>query len=191
MPFLLAARLGSGADDVVESPLSHLCPVEFPWLLGMTALATYLCVPETDQMPAIGVMVASLAVIELIARRPSGTSVQVVAAAIVLWSGLYGATGRESAVVGALFAFWPLVLVGGAALWLRGRERPVAGRLQRWGIGLTGGIAAVAVARTGAIQPTVGPALVAAGVAAVASIVLCLLVLRRPGRTGDGADATR
>ena len=41
-----------------ESPLSHLCPGEYPWLLAMTALAIYLCVPETDQMAAIGVMVA-------------------------------------------------------------------------------------------------------------------------------------
>jgi len=174
---------------VVESPLSNLSLVEFPWLLGMTALATYLCVPETDQMPAIGVMVASLAVIELVTRRPSGTVVRVVAAAIVLWSGLYGATGRQSAIVGALFAFWPFVLVGGSALWLRWRELPVARRSERWAVGLTGGIAAVAVARTGALQPTIRPALVAGGIAAVVSIAVCGLILGRPRRVVDRADA--
>ncbi len=87
-------------------------PGEVPALLGLTAIAIYGCVPETsNQMPAIGVMLASLFVIELIARRPSAPLVHAVAAGIVLWSGLYGATGRESAIVGALFAFWPLVLV--------------------------------------------------------------------------------
>ena len=176
---------------MTELPLSNLSPVEFPWLLGMTALATYLCVPETDQMPAIGAMVASLAVVELIARRPSGTVVQLVASAIVLWSGLYGATGRQSAIVGAFFAFWPLVLVGGTALWLRWRELPVARRSERWAVGLTGGIAAVAVARTGALQPTIRPALVAAGIAAVASIAVCGLILGRPRRAVDRADAGR
>ena len=33
-------------------------PGEVPALLGLTAIAIYGCVPETDQMPAIGVMLA-------------------------------------------------------------------------------------------------------------------------------------
>jgi hypothetical protein len=169
-----------------ESPLSHLCPGEYPWLLAMTALATYLCVPETDQMPAIGAMVLALAVVELIARRASGAIVQIVAAAIVLWSGLYGATGRGSAIVGAIFAFWPLVLVASAVLWLRWRERPAVRVLQRFGVGLIGGVAAVAVARTGALQPAVRPALVAVAVAGVVSAVLALAIVSQPGRTGEG-----
>ncbi len=44
-------------------------PGEVPALLGLTAIAIYGCVPETDQMPAIGVMLAALFVIELVARQ--------------------------------------------------------------------------------------------------------------------------
>ena len=150
-------------------------PGEVPALLGLTAIAIYGCVPETNnQMPAIGVMLASLFVIELIARRPSGLLVHAVAIGIVLWSGLYGATGRESAIVGALFAFWPLVLVVIVCHW-PGREQPQP--TARWIIGLIGGIAAVAVARTGALEPTIGPALIAVAIAVPASLAVALVVV--------------
>jgi hypothetical protein len=149
-------------------------PGELPALLGLTAIAIYGCVPETsDQMPAIGVMLAALFAIELITRRPSGLLVHAVAAGIVLWSGLYGATGRESAIVGALFAFWPLALVV-IVCHLPGRPQPTP--VTRWIIGLIGGIAAVAVARTGALEPTVGPALLAVAIALPASLIAALLV---------------
>jgi hypothetical protein len=49
--------------------------------------------------------------------------------------------------------------------------------LRRWAIGFTGGVAGLVVARTGAIQPSVGPALVAAGLAAVVSVVVTGLIL--------------
>ncbi len=97
----------------------------------------------------------------------------VVAIGIVLWSGLYGATGRESAIVGALFAFWPLVLVVVVCHW-PGRPQPVP--VTRWIIGLIGGVAAVAVARTGALQPTIGPALLAVAIALPSSLAIALLV---------------
>jgi hypothetical protein len=91
----------------------------------------------------------------------------------VLWSGLYGATGRESAIVGALFAFWPLVLV---VLVCHRPGRPQPRPVVRWAVGLIGGIAAVAVARTGALEPTIGPALVAVAIALPASLAVALLV---------------
>ena len=97
-----------------------------------------------------------------------------VAVGIVLWSGLYGATGRESAIVGALFAFWPLVLVVIVCHWPgRAQPRPMT----RWIIGLIGGIAAVAVARTGALEPTIGPALLAVAIALPASLAVALVVV--------------
>jgi hypothetical protein len=148
-------------------------PGEVPALLGLTAIAIYGCVPETGQMRAIGVMLAPLFVIELVARRQSGLLVHAVAAGIVLWSGLYGATGRDSAIVGALFAFWPLVLVVIMCHW-PGRAQPSP--VIRWIIGLIGGIAAVAVARTGALEPTIGPALLAVAIALPVSLVAALLV---------------
>ena len=149
-------------------------PGEVPALLGVTAIAIYGCVPETNnQMPVIGVMLASLFVIELIARWPSGLLVHAVAAGIVLWAGLYGATGRDSAIVGALFAFWPLVLV---VIVCHRPGRPKPSPMTRWIIALIGGIAAVAVARTGALEPTIGPALVAVAIALPASLGLALAV---------------
>ena len=149
-------------------------PAEVPALLGLSAIAIYGCVPETsDQMPAVGVMLAALFLIELVARQPSAPLVHAVAIGIVLWSGLYGATGRESAIVGAFFAFWPLVLV--LIMCHRpGRAQPVP--VVRWIIGLIGGIGAVAVARTGALQPTIGPALLAVAIALPASLAAALLV---------------
>lgn len=164
-------------------PTSRWSPGEFPAYLAMTAIATYACVPETDQMRAIGLMVLSLGIIEIITSVPSGPAVQVTAIGIVAWSGLYGATGRDSAIVGALFAFWPLVMVVGADLWLRRRKLAPARRTQRLLIGLVGGGAAIAVARTGALDPTIGPALLAVAVAAPISIGIGALVVRPTDRT--------
>ena len=155
-------------------------PGEAPALLGLSAVAVYGCVPETGQMRAIGVMLASLFVIELVARRPSGLLVHTVAAGIVLWSGLYGATGRDSAIVGTLFAFWPLVLVV-IACRLPGYSQPTP--VERWTIGLIGGIAAVALARTGALEPTIGPALLAVTIALPTSLVAALVVVAVSRRT--------
>jgi hypothetical protein len=145
----------------------EFAPGELPVLLGWAAVAIYGCVPETDQMPTIGAMVAGLFVIERVTRLPSALPIQLVATAIVLWSGLYGATGRGSAIVGAWFAFWALVMVLASAGVFGVRPS-----VERWVIGAIGGVAAVAVARTGAIEPTTGPALVAVAIAAPASLVL-------------------
>ena len=152
--------------DPDARPRVEFAPGELPVLLGYAAVAIYGCVPETDQMPAIGWMVAGLFVIERVTRAPSSLVAQALAAGLVLWSGLYGATGRGSALVGAWFAFWPLVLVVASA-WVFGLRSSRA----RWAIGAIGAVAAVAVARTGAIEPTTAPALVAVAIAAPLSLV--------------------
>lgn len=149
-----------------------LGPREYPFLLALAAIAIYGCVPETGQMPTIGMLVAGLFVIEVVTRLPSAPVVSLTATLIVLWSGLHGATGRGSAIVGAWFAFWPIVLVTLAALLLGPLRAPV-----RWTIGLIGGVAAVAVARTGGIEPTVAPALVAVVVAAPVSLLAAWVVV--------------
>ena len=145
----------------------RFAPGDYPFLLVLAATAIYGCVPETDQMPTIGALIVGLFVVEVVTRERSAVVVSIVATLIVLWSGLYGATGRGSAVVGAWFAFWPilLVLAFGVAV---GPVRP----MERLAIGLIGGSAAVAVARTGGIEPTVTPALIAVAVAAPVSVVL-------------------
>jgi hypothetical protein len=154
------------------SPRVEFVPGEVPALLGLTAMAIYGCVPETDQMPTIGWMIVGLFAIEVVTRTTSAVGVHTLAAAIVLWSGVYGATGRGSAIVGAWFAFWPLVLVVGSMLAFNSQPP------RRWVIGLIGGMAAIAVARTGAIDTDTTPALVAVAVAAPVSIAAAWAVAR-------------
>lgn len=167
-----------------NSSLVEFTPGEYPALLALTCVAIYGCVPETGQMPAMGAMVACLFLIEVSTRASSVLLVKLVAALIVLWSGLYGATGRGSAVVGAWFAFWPLVLVVGCAV-VFAPLRLVA----RWIIGIIGGVAAVAVARTGGIEPTTGPAIVAVALAVPLSMTAAYVVVALSRRI-DG-PATR
>jgi hypothetical protein len=159
-------------------------PGVWPLTLTAAAIAIYGCVPETTHMPAFGLMTIGLAVVEVVTRQRSAPVVFVVAAASVLWSGLYGATGRDSAIVGALFALWPVVIVPTVALLVPGLRFRC--ELVSWVIAAIGAAAAVAVARTGAIQPTVGPALVAVAVAAPSSLVAAVAVARWPWRTAVG-----
>jgi hypothetical protein len=175
--YIVAVWSPNERSDVMTRIWWSFSPGEFPVLLAWSALAIYGCVPETDQMPTIAVMVAGLTVVELLTRTTSALPVHLLAAGIVLWSGLYGATGRGSAVVGAWFAFWPLVLVIGASL--------VAGPLPaptRWALGAVGASAAVAVARTGGIEPTTTPAVVAIAIAAPVSIAASAAVVRFSSR---------
>ena len=132
-------------------------PGVWPAIWCVVAAAIYGCVPETDQMGAMGVLVVGCLLLELITRRRLGVVVHLAVAGVLLWAGLYGASGQDRAVVGALFAFWPAVIVPLIALvWpsLLSRPEPV-----RWTIAGLGGAAALIVARTGAIQPDVDSAL--------------------------------
>ncbi len=140
-------------------------PGSIPALIGVAQFAIYSCVPETDQIPQVVAAVVVLIALEISAARTMPWWLVVAVFGLVLWSGLFGATGRDSALVGTLFATWPLVLVLVGVLAGVGSPR-VAGAV--------GSIAAVSVARTGGLEPTVGPALVAVAVAAVASLVVAL-----------------
>jgi hypothetical protein len=154
------------------SPLPDLTPGEYPMLLGWAALAIYGCVPETGQMSTIGLLVIGLLLAEVATGNRSHWAVHALATLVVLWAGLYGATGRGSAVVGAWFAFWPIVLVALTSI-IAGPIRPTI----RWMIGAIGGLAAVGMARTGGIEPTTTPALMAAGVAGLLSLIAAAGVL--------------
>jgi hypothetical protein len=143
-------------------------PGAVPALIGVMQFAIYCCVPETDQIPQVVFAVVVLIALELAADRPMPWWLVLAVVGLVMWSGLFGATGRESALVGALFAAWPLVLV------LAGVGSPVVAA----GVG---SVAAVAVARTGALQPTVRPALVAVAVAVFVSLGVISLVRPRSG----------
>jgi hypothetical protein len=161
----------------------RFAPGELPFLLALTVVAIYGCVPETDQMATIGALIAGLFVVEVVTRMPSAPIVSLTAVLIVLWSGLYGATGRGSAVVGAWFAFWPVVLVALFAVLFGPLRLPV-----RLAIGLIGGVAAVAVARTGGIEPTTAPALVAVAVAIPVSLAAAWGVVALSRRYDESAN---
>ncbi len=144
-------------------------PGSIPVLIGVVQFAIYCCVPETDQVPQVVAAVVVLITLEVSAARPMPWWLVMTVFGLVMWTGLFGATGRESALVGTLFATWPLVLV----LARVGSPRVA---------GVIGSIAAVAVARTGGLEPTVRPALVAVAIAALVSAFVVLVGVRpRPG----------
>ena len=155
-------------------------------VLGSTAVM-YACVPETDHFGWIAIAPATLAAIELQRGRRVSSSWIIGVAHLVWWAGIYGATGRESAFVGAWFAWWPTLVVAVMSPWVARIRSP------RW---LTATVlvaplvvATGVVARTGAVEPTVEPALAAVGVAApasaaVAALLLVVLFDRRAQRAG-------
>lgn len=154
-----------------------VAPGEFPGLLTVAVVVMYACVPETDHLTNIGLMTAGLAVVEILTQRRSHVVAAGLAFVLVLWAGRHGAAERGSAIVGALFALWPLVLVASAARWTQ------VVWWQRWAIGAVGAVAALFVARTGALEPTVWPAVASVAVAAPISFAIAVVI----ARVGDGA----
>jgi hypothetical protein len=162
-------------------------PGMLPAFLGASAVAVYLCVPETNtQMPSVFALVVVLVLMEVIGRARVPLLLHTFLAIVVLWSGVFGATGRPSALVGTLVAMWPPVLVGVAALVRPRFERtPLVARLTVAAVGVG---AALVVARTGALDDELDPALVDAAVAVGATalvgglIVLVVRPRRRPVR---------
>ena len=164
-------------------------PGVLPFVIATSAAAIYGCVPETsDQMPLIGALVIMLIAVEVLYRRQIHIGFHGLVAAMVLWSGIYGATWRQSALIGALFAMWPILIVPAVTLVVRRLTRtaePV-----RWLVAGLGMAAALIVARTGALQPTAGPALVAVSVWAGASLVLaCGIAAMAPTSSSNSPPA--
>lgn len=146
------------------------------WLAGLGVLGVlYLCVPETDQIEAVVVLVVALAVIE---RTLGAPLLWPVAMTAVAWAGLYGATGRQSALVGTVVALAvPLVAAAVVALV----DRPQV-RIWPWAVLLLSFAWAGSVARTGALSPSIGPAVLAAmgfGAALAAALAAVARLTRR------------
>lgn len=146
----------------------HTIGVAWWGLLG-SAIAVYGCVPETDQMREVGVVVAAGGLAELLLRRRLPTPALVAAAAYVEWSALYGATGRGRALVGGLFALTPLIAVA-----------VFDAKRRSWLLGLVWVVAAVVMARTGGIATSLRPALVAAAICGAVALAVSALLVRRP-----------
>lgn len=139
------------------------------WALLGSAVAVYGCVPETDQMREVGIVVAAGGVAEVLLRSRLPTPSLLAAAAYVEWSALFGATGQARALAGGLFALTPLVAV--AVVRSRARWSSPA-------VAVVWVVAAVVMARTGGIATSLPPAVRASAVcAAVASLLTVGLVL--------------
>ncbi|MEX2625965.1 MAG: hypothetical protein WD225_03720 [Ilumatobacteraceae bacterium] len=149
-------------------------PGDAPLVLVAPVTASYLCVPETDQLLRVAVVVAVVTLAAALARRRVPLIVLALLAAYVLWAGVFGSAGRASALVGALVAWWPVVL-----LPLMGWWRPALAGASIWARGLVvviGAAASIAVARTGALEPTLTPALAATAIALPASLAVAVAI---------------
>ncbi|MGB8860465.1 MAG: hypothetical protein WCC60_14470 [Ilumatobacteraceae bacterium] len=161
-----------------------LAPPGGAWLvlLGSVA-AVYACVPETDQLREVGVVVVAGGLAELLLRRRLPSGALVGAVVLVQWSALFGATGQARALASGLFALSPLVAVAVvtsvAASRAEGRATTV--RLA-WVVAALWVLAAIVVARTGGIASSLQPAAVAVTAAAAVSTVVSAVLVRRARR---------
>ena len=160
--------------------LRRLLPIPgvAPLTLVAALVAIYLCVPETDQIPIAAFVPLALVGMEIASRRQMGLEWYAVAAASVGWAGLFGATGRQSALVGALFAWWAVALVP-----LVHAARPLPSRAAAIGVALIGAVSVVVMARTGGIADTAEAAWLAAGLIAAVSFGLSLGIVVLMART--------
>ena len=163
-------------------PISVLC----------SAAAIYACVPETDQMLAVSCSAGIVVVLEGVWRRPLPIVWHASTMSLVLWSGLYGATGRQSALVGALFACLPLpILFACNALCSRLRT---GHEFWRWCILGLVALTSVAFARSGGIAATTRPALtwlvVWSGATVAGAAVICLVatIIGRDAQSSPNRD---
>ncbi len=205
---LIAITVASGSDKLREGghwwavaavvPLCCVAVAAYAWLsaavplgfgpltLAGIGLVGAACVPETDHLPTLIATCVSLAIIEWTIRCRLDPPWAVLAAgAILMWGLLYGAVGRPSALVGGLFAWWPLLL-GGVAAWITSGSR--------WhtiaAIGL-GALAAAVVARTGGVGESGMEAVRWAAAAAAASTLGALVSLAVPGGPADARLRSR
>lgn len=163
-----------------------------PLLVLAAAAATYGCVPETDPLLQLAPVAGLSMLVEVAARRPLGFPAWWAAAGLVFWAGVHGSSGRASALVGALTAWWPLVLLA-----VIGQLRLLPGdRRLRLALAMPAVTATLIVARTGALERTVEPALRAAAVwcgaslAATAAVAIGLRATAR-ARPVSGPDGRR
>lgn len=168
-------------------------PGDVPLVVGVVLGAIYLCVPETDQIPLVAAAVVTVVLIEAIARWRFPLVVIGALAAWVMWAGVFGATGRQSALIGTLVAWWPVAILPLVAR-LPFVARPSLASTGNWTRGVVvgiGAVAAVVTARTGALAPTAGPAVWSAAAAVSVSLAAAALwAVLRTGTSSQSADAT-
>jgi hypothetical protein len=149
-------------------------------LLGVWAII-YACVPETDPIVNLVVIPVALGIVELWANRRVGWGWLYAMAGLIMLTGIYGATGRESALVGALFSWWPVIALACLDRYLPRLREPRVISLCLVIIALAS--APAVVSRSGALEPTIDAALrqvaIAAPVSALATALLVAVLIRR------------
>ena len=149
-------------------------------LFAGSAFAVYACVPETGQMTEVAFVIVAAAVAEVLRQRLLPVPAEAAVAGLILWSALFGATGRPSALIGGLFALVPLVAVPAVR-----SARPAlasAALPWRWAVAVVWIGAAVAVARTGGISRNAAPAWTAVACFTVAALAASELLARLTAR---------
>ena len=168
---LLGLVLGAALTDM-RSRVGT--PGAVPAGLLAALLAMYLCVPETDQFVVAAMIPVALLAMELVRREQFGIEWYALAAFTVAWAGMFGATGRQSALVGALFAWWPILLP-----WMISRSMGAFSRSFTIVLTLVGAVAAMLFARTGGISDSGATAALVAAALAVVTVAIGWLVARR------------
>ena len=137
-------------------------------------LAMYLCVPETDQFAVAALVPVTVLVLELVRREQLGVEWYALAAVSVAWAGMFGSSGRQSALIGAIFAWWPILLP-----WVISRSTGVCSRYSMLASMVIGAAAALIFARTGGISDSTSRAILVAVLVAFVSSLGAWLVSRR------------
>jgi hypothetical protein len=150
----------------------------FPGVAPATLLAVmigmYLCVPETGQIRVAVIFPLLVIALEVFGRRQVGLEWYAVAATAVFWAGMFGTAERPSALVGALFAWWAILLVGAINLL-----RPIRSSFATAVVVLIGTAAAWGMARIGGLGSDGRVEAVAtAAAAAVVSFVVALVAVQ-------------
>lgn len=166
------------ADGLVDVRAMLPTPGVAPLTIVAVLIAVFLCVPETNQLPIVALLPGVLVALEVVQRRQWPIEWYVIAAAAVGWGGLFGATGRQSALVGALFAWWAVLLPVYVNAWRR-FDSP----WRAWAIAAVAATSVMIMARTGGIATT-WAAVIVGGVASVLISLLgaVTLVDRTPDR---------
>jgi hypothetical protein len=187
LPFVAAIALALTYAIPIEQRL--LPPGWVPGLLVGVAAINYACVPETDPIRQLVIFPVLLVAIELWTDRPLPWGLIYAIAGMVMLAGVYGATGRESALVGALFSWWPVIALPCFARWLPDVRPPRFVSLALVILPLAA--APAVVSRSGALEPTAEQSLREVAIAAPLSMgvaaIVTLALQRRPGRIAQRA----
>ena len=162
------------ADGLAAVRTALPTPGVAPLTLVATLAAIFLCVPETNQLAIVALLPMVLVVLEVAERRQLPIEWYVVAAAAVGWGGLFGASGRQSALAGALFAWWAVLLPAFVVA-----RRRVATPWRAQAIAAVAALWVVVVARTGGIADDWATIIVSVVAAVIVSVGAAIAITGR------------